>query len=423
MARFLWTRKQDIGPSARLGHAMAFDAGRGRVVLFGGDSLRSRLFNDTWEWNGENWTQMADIGPSPRRDLAIAYDAPRRRVVLFGGASGSGPAGDTWEWDGEDWTQVEDSGPGPRARHAMAYDGARNRVVLFGGESASEQLRDTWEWDGTEWTQHEDIGPSPRSGHAMAFDASNRRVALFGGRSSGPGLGDTWEWDGATWTQVSGFGPEGCLAAAMVSIGNHIALFGGLESAASSSPAPRVFGGTWEWDGRHWTQRQDIGPGPRWGHAMACDNTRGRIVLFGGLPLAPATDPTAPDRLLADTWEHVESAAGPPPPGPPTGGLTVVSLGIVPATLPMSVGAHATATVVLSGPAPSGGVTLQLQVNPTSSPLGIATPVVVPAQSSSADFLIELITSVTAFPPGPYEVTVRLGTSTAAATLTLIRST
>jgi len=422
MARFLWTQKQDIGPAPRFGHAMAFDTGRGRVVLFGGDSLRSRLFNDTWEWNGENWTQMADIGPSPRREHAVAYDAARRRVVLFGGASGGGPAGDTWEWDGGDWTQVEDSGPAPRSGHAVAFDGARNRVVLFGGESASGQLRDTWEWDGTEWTQQEDTGPSPRRAHAMAFDASRRRVALFGGFSSGLGIGDTWEWDGTTWTQVSSFGPDGCLASAMVSMGNHIALFGGLESTASSSPPPRVFGSTWEWDGRHWTQRQDIGPRPRWGHAMAYDEARGRIVLFGGLPLASANDPTAPDALLADTWEHVEGAAGSPPPGP-TPGVTVASLTIVPATLPMSVGREATATVVLSGPAPSGGVTVQIQTNPASSPLGIASPLTVPAGSASAQFLIELITSVTAFAPGDYQVIARLGASTAVGTLALIRST
>src|SRR5262245_55609584 len=98
MARFLWTEKQDIGPKPRAGHAMTHDSGRNRVVLFGGDSLRSRLFNDTWEWDGENWTQMADIGPRPRRDCALAYDSARGRVVLFGGHGDGSSLGDTWEW-------------------------------------------------------------------------------------------------------------------------------------------------------------------------------------------------------------------------------------------------------------------------------------------------------------------------------------
>ena len=109
MSRFLWTQKQGIGPQPRFGHAMAYDSSRHRVVLFGGDSLRSGLFNDTWEWDGENWTQMADTGPAPRSKHSMAYDTVRRRVIIFGGATGAAPVrGDTWEWDGEDWTQVAD---------------------------------------------------------------------------------------------------------------------------------------------------------------------------------------------------------------------------------------------------------------------------------------------------------------------------
>ena len=67
---------------------------------------------------------------------------------------------------------------------------------------------------------------------------------------------------------------------------DHAALFGGLASAAAAAK-PTVFGNTWEWDGAHWTQRQDIGPGARWGHAMAFDSIRRRVVIFGGLPGFP----------------------------------------------------------------------------------------------------------------------------------------
>jgi hypothetical protein len=35
MARYLWTQKEDIGPSARFGHAMTYDSARSRTVLFG----------------------------------------------------------------------------------------------------------------------------------------------------------------------------------------------------------------------------------------------------------------------------------------------------------------------------------------------------------------------------------------------------
>jgi hypothetical protein len=50
MARFPWTRKQNMGPRSRLGHRMAFDSGRRRVVLFGGNSRQPQAFSYTWEW-------------------------------------------------------------------------------------------------------------------------------------------------------------------------------------------------------------------------------------------------------------------------------------------------------------------------------------------------------------------------------------
>jgi len=104
MTRFLWVQKEDIGPPPRVGHGMAYDADRRRVVLFGGYSPGPELFSDTWEWDGENWTQISDIGPSARREHALVYDDARKRTVLFGGSDGQSDLADTWEWDGEDWT-------------------------------------------------------------------------------------------------------------------------------------------------------------------------------------------------------------------------------------------------------------------------------------------------------------------------------
>src|SRR4029077_21067899 len=42
MAQLLWTQKQDVGPAARSDVAMAFDAARSRVVLFGGAGAAPR---------------------------------------------------------------------------------------------------------------------------------------------------------------------------------------------------------------------------------------------------------------------------------------------------------------------------------------------------------------------------------------------
>jgi len=315
MAKVLWVRKQHIGPQARVGHAMAFDAARQCVTLFGGDSLAGTLFGDTWAWDGEDWTQVQNIGPSARAFHALAYDTARSRLVLFGGRSAAGPLGDTWEWDGDDWTQVDDSGPPNRAGHAMTFDATRQRVVLFGGRGADGgYFNDTWEWDGNEWVQQADTGPSARAYAAMCWDAARQRAVLFGGVSGAtPALafGDTWEWNGDTWTEEASFGADACLGASLVFNGAQSDLYGGIQSLAATPP-PEVFSRTWEWNGKHWTARQDMGPGPRAFHAAAFDSVRSRVVLFGGAS-ATLNPPPSADKIFGDTWEQFQSGAATPP--------------------------------------------------------------------------------------------------------------
>jgi hypothetical protein len=338
---------------------MAYDANRRRAVLFGGDSLRSALFNDTWEWDGEYWTQMADIGPRPRRDCSMTYDTERQQVALFGGRSEGVLHGDTWVWNGENWTQVADSGPPSRYGHGLSFFAGRKVATLFGGESdAATVLGDTWEWDGEAWTQAEDSGPSARKHHMMAYDTLREHVVLFGGESSAASsLGDTWEWDGTIWTQVSNFGADPCLFAAMVFKGDRTALYGGV-SASKGNPPPKVFGDTWEWDGKHWTQRQDIGPGLRWGHAMTYDSIRGCIVLAGGVSVfGQSEDPALADQLLGDTWEHSE------PLGPTTPSVTVASVTFVPPIIGPLTTNDVTCTITLSGPAPREGITVSIKTD------------------------------------------------------------
>ncbi|HUN82230.1 MAG TPA: kelch repeat-containing protein [Phycisphaerae bacterium] len=114
---------------------MVFDQARDRVLLFGGYNPQNSpsYFADTWEWDGTNWTLRATTGPSPRIAAAMAFDARRRRVILFGGGNNTTYYGDTWEWDGAVWTQTQASGPDPRYGHGMIYEAAKQRVMLFGG--------------------------------------------------------------------------------------------------------------------------------------------------------------------------------------------------------------------------------------------------------------------------------------------------
>lgn len=315
MVKLLWTQKQDIGPRPRTRHGMAYDAARRQTLLFGGNMFAGRLVNDTWAWDGANWTQLENRGPSERSGHAMTYDAARSRVVLFGGTSATSDMNDTWEWDGEAWTQMDNTGPVPRTSHAMTFDSARQRTVLFGGATSGDNgqpLGDTWEWDGSDWSQVDDGGPSSRAAHAMAYDSVRSRLVLFGGVDlSRVGLSDTWERDGAVWRQVQDIGPDGAFLASMVFRRDVTELFGGVSAYADAGPT-QVFGLTWEWDGAHWTARQDIGVGARLGHATAFDSARLRVVLFGG---ATAFNEDA-NALRGDTWEHADVTHGvEPPPG------------------------------------------------------------------------------------------------------------
>ncbi len=94
LAQPSWTEVANESPTQRVGARMAYDARRGRVVMFGGQ-IGAALTQETWEWDGVRWARILATGPSPRRDVAMAYDAARARVVLFGGASSGGVFKDT----------------------------------------------------------------------------------------------------------------------------------------------------------------------------------------------------------------------------------------------------------------------------------------------------------------------------------------
>jgi hypothetical protein len=304
-----WRALSVDGPSprARYGPVMAYDGARNRVVLFGGATGGGEV-DDTWEWDGSGWRDVttATPGPAPRQLHAGAYDSRRELTVVFGGYStaAAGPLADTWQWDGTSWASVTPVGPAPAARwrHAVAYDASRDRLVLFGGVDASGALLgDVWEWDGWRWSQRFPAGsaPSARRGHALAYDAVRKVVVLFGGFDGTNDLQDTWVWNGTTWSSVT---PAGQSPAARR---NHSLVWDDLRARVvllGGGPGTgALFQDAWEWDGTSWqgAAPYPVNPGARYGHAVAYDSGRSRVVAFGG----GSSVGYPPTTYWQDTWE------------------------------------------------------------------------------------------------------------------------
>ena len=209
-------------PSARYGHAMAFDPNIQEIIMFGGvngERLGPPLFpggppstlllqtNETWSWNGTRWQRLNPATrPPPSSDHRMAADTQRGRVVLHGGSLGDecpffGCDGEnsTWEWDGTTWTQVVQGEPlTTRVRFAMAYHPGRERVVRFGGQDqpgfSISPLNELLEWDGQSWREVTPLtnNPEPRAQTLLFYDANQSALIMFGGFGFGVEFEDTW---------------------------------------------------------------------------------------------------------------------------------------------------------------------------------------------------------------------------------------
>jgi uncharacterized protein (TIGR03437 family) len=305
----VWTAQSPgSAPSARSGHAMAYDSVHSQTVLFSGDS-NNNWVDDTWLWDGANWTQaLPQSVPPARTNGALVFDVAQGQAVLFGGVNVNGNFfNDTWAWDGTNWTQESpQTSPAARALFGITYDSVHGQVVLFGGEDANDNtLSDTWVWNGSNWIQQfPQTSPPARFGYFMTFDSVHRQVVLFGGfTATGTLLDDTWVWNGVNWTLVSPqTAPLSRADGGMVfdTKQGQAVLFGGLA-------ANYAFGDTWLWNGTNWTQQAPpTSPPARFKQTMAFDSVNNVTVLFGGRGQE--------NNFLGDTWTYGVPASVTPPP-------------------------------------------------------------------------------------------------------------
>lgn len=239
-----WQLDYQNGPVARTQHGMAYDSGRGRLVLFGGqtrDPGGSQVFlNDTWEWDGLSWflaAAAATVGPTPRINSAMAYDTSRGVTVMTGGFL-NGPdatSGGVWEWNGETW-KLQSPTKGPAKNYsqdigAMVFDSFRKKI-LFGPTIGEVHPWAFWTWNGQEWNAIPPSGSLPflylQYGD-MTYDTYRRRAVHFGGLF-GPPANHTVTFDGISWEVLSAkTAPSGrsSLAIAYDSARHAVVLFGG----------------------------------------------------------------------------------------------------------------------------------------------------------------------------------------------------
>jgi hypothetical protein len=247
-------------------------------------------------------TEKTSANLSVRNAHALVYDENVHKIILFGGADSEKVLNDTWEFDGTKWSLVStNNSPSPRTFPAMTYDSVRKKILLFGGnrvlfgkdDNDYEFFNDFWEFDGKVWTKINVPTPDGRAEASFIFDRQRQKAVLFGGYRIENGamkpLSDTWEWDGKSWQKMAEGTPTAKSGAAIAydEQRKKVVLFGGgIRSGGANE--------TWEWDGKSWAEINSAKTEPRYNSTMVYDSNRNKITRFGGW------DGT---KRVSETWE------------------------------------------------------------------------------------------------------------------------
>jgi hypothetical protein len=290
-------------PLPRYAPAMAYDAARRQVVLFGGGLEDGSEADDLWIWDGVAWEQVfPPLRPPPRLQAQMAYDPVRRELVLFGGVQ-TDPfvqLDDTWTWNGIEWTPESPTVSPSESSGGMAFDTDGREMVLLAPMPFGDPM-ETWTWNGADWMK---VSPatSPPERHfpGMAFDWKRREIVVFGGYYGCVEFDciyrrDTWTWNDRTWSEETPPrkpSPRSSMGMQHAQPPGKVVLFGGFGEVPEGFES--FLGDTWLWDGSTWAPRQfPQAPMRRSQMGMAYDFARHQTVLFGG---------STRDGVIGDTW-------------------------------------------------------------------------------------------------------------------------
>lgn len=238
--RWLRPQQMDFMPPARQDAEIA-SAPSGATYMLGGNGASGPTGDPLpWFFDGTGWLAIAPSGdpssgnqsPLARIDHAIAFDAGRNTLVIFGGTSAAGGGCnegvlcDYWWELGEDktWRRRCDGAPagdtctgslpegrvGARMAYA-AWASQPHAVVMVGGFSpftcdgdATGNCRGVYSWNGTGFARGPDLPAQGLENGAFAFDPIGDRLVYFGGTQRNAGTYDeTFVFNGTSWTQIA----------------------------------------------------------------------------------------------------------------------------------------------------------------------------------------------------------------------------
>lgn len=327
------------GPGSRVNARAAFDEGRGRWALFGGQAGQS---DRIWEYDpaAASWSEHPLSAPLSGPGPAVFFhpELPTPAIAAVGYDPGLGRYR-MFQWDGTDLTELgevpSDGAPSGRDAPWAVFDRVDGEVVLLGGALLDGAAGDgeavfslgAAGWRGAPW--YAGVSPPPASQAGFAADPAGGAPVLFGGGpvfvlqnfdegQLDPGL---WRFGPAGFEEVAAVGgwptPRvgGSLAADLDPAASaRLVLFGGLSGFSVAPLAAAFEPGTWAWDGDTFVELSPAQSPPLRFAGSLAPSPGGGLVLFGGV---------GPDYLRrADTWRFTSDAGpawvpGPAAPAPP----------------------------------------------------------------------------------------------------------
>lgn len=324
-----WRQLSPSGPPppVRYGHSAIYDSARDRMVVYGGYNNDSGERSDVWalSLSGEGeWAEITPLeaGPSRCAFHVAVYDPPGDRMILHGGHKHGFIIADLWALslgDSTRWTPLTPPSPAPLGRmaHSAAYDAASRRMVIYGGANPSIGFPGTFDEIWTldlagpiRWNRMTVSGSALSSRHStsMALDRATGRFVVFGGIQYMIDFGEHAAFTlgtGAAWAAMvpmDSFTPRWGHSVVLDRARQRLVLFGGFGVPADE--------GVWVFPlgvpDAIWRRVPTQGnPGSRYGHTVALDHRRDRMLSFGGHTATSMRNDLWALSLTTLTWEQL----------------------------------------------------------------------------------------------------------------------